>query len=375
MLNMTSQQTFPKPEDILSSLTEAPPTTQELLSGSFWRLSDIDGQVLCPFLILAPNGLIGNFTCPSVDYWQVVNGRLCLIDKNGLPSVSLNVAAIQDGKLTALAGRGTIEGKSSIFFLQQVEHPAHPLFATPATTPRQAQFITQRGNGERRPYLIVVPAGAKSLHPHWFEGLTDMTRNWDLCVGYYGAEEPQVASPYEYLAHIPKTKKFRLLYNLFYPGSPLWDYEAIWLPDDDLLCDGASLNTMFHLFRKLGLELAQPSLKQGPGCFPNHPLTVQRPGNTIRYERFIEIMCPIFTKEALKICIGSMRDVESGYGLDHLWPAFLGYPQTKLGIIDAVAVQHTRPIGATYDLRAAVDEQTAVHHVYQHTMRKLPGVW
>ena len=373
MLNMPLQQEFTKPDDILNNLTEAPPLVREALTGTFWRLFDVDGKIIRPFLVLAPNGLIGNFISPSVDYWQIVNGRLCLIDHSGLPSVGFNVAHVQDGKVTTLAGRGKIEGKQSIFLLQQVDHPAHPIFAT--TTERKAQFITKRADGMRRPYLVVVPAGAKSLHPRWLDGLTNMTRNWDLCIGYYGAEQPEIETPHEYLAHIPKTKKFRLLYDLFYEDSPLWDYEAIWLPDDDLLCDGASINRMFHVFRKFGLELAQPSLSQGPGSFPNHQLTVQRPGNMVRYESFVEIMCPIFTKEALRICIGSTRDVESGYGLDHLWPTFLGYPQNKIGIIDAVAVQHTRPIGATYDMRSAVNEQTAVHQAYRHQIRKIAGVW
>jgi len=375
MQDLATQHTHVKPEEVLARLIEVPPLSTDLLTGTFWRLSDIDGKLLCPFMVLAPNGLIGNFINPSVDYWQVVNGRLCLTGENGLPSIGFNVGTLQDGQIDLLAGRGTIEGKQSVFLMQRVEHPAHPMFATPKTVERRAKFITQPQGSMRRPYLVVIPAGAKSLHPKWLEGLTNMTRNWDLCVGYYGAEEPQLTSPHEYLAHIPKTKKFRLLYDLFYQGSPLWDYEAIWLPDDDLNCTGESINRMFHVFRKFDLQLAQPSLTRGPGSFPNHPLTVQRPDSIVRYETFVEIMCPIFTRQALQICIGSMRDVESGYGLDHLWPAFLGYPKGRIGIIDAMAVQHTRPIGATYDMRSAVNEQTAVHIAYQHQIRKIAGVW
>lgn len=374
MLNLTSQQTHMSPQVILDRLVEAPPVTQGVLDGTFWRLSDIDGRLLCPFVVLVPNGLIGNFTSASVDSWQVINGRLCFIDQSGLPSIAFNVATIEDGGITVLAGRGRIDGTQAVFLLEKVGHPAHPTYATPAATPRRATFLAKREDGMRRPYLVVVPAGAQSLHPRWLDGLTAMTRNWDLCIGYYGAETPQIAAPYEYLAHIPKTKKFRLLYDLFYQGSPLWDYEAVWLPDDDLLCDGASINRMFHIFRKLGMDLAQPSLIEGPGSFPNHPLTVQRPDSTVRYGTFVEIMCPIFTKAALQICMGSIRDVESGYGLDHLWPSLLGYPQNRIGVIDAVAVKHTRPIGATYDLRAAINEQAVVHRAYQHKMRSIAGV-
>jgi hypothetical protein len=103
-------------------------------------------------------------------------------------------------------------------------------------------------------------------------------------------------------------------------------------------------------------------------------LTIQRPDSLVRYEGFVEIMCPLFSQRALQICIGSMRDVESGYGLDHLWPSFLGRPTARMAIIDAVAVAHTRPLGATYNVKAAIDEQAALFKAYQYTPLKYAGV-
>ena len=55
---------------------------------------------------------------------------------------------------------------------------------------------------------------------------------------------------------------------------------------------------MFHIFSKYGLDLAQPSLREGEGSYPNHPVTVQQPGSILRYEKFVEIMCPIFSMRA-----------------------------------------------------------------------------
>lgn len=353
----------------------APPLSADMLEGTFWQLSDLEGRRLSPFVVLAPQGLVGNFNDPATDMWQVVNGSLCLIDINGLPSVIFTVARSEEGALVALAGRGTIGGVQAFYSLSVTNHPAHPLFATPSTVIRKANFLTRPQNGPLRPNLVVVPAGAQSLHPKWFEGITSMTRNWDLCIGYYGQETPQVASPYEYLAHIPATKKFRIIYDLMYEGSPLWDYEAIWFPDDDLLCDGNDVNRLFHVFRRHGLDLAQPSLRSGGGSYPNHPLTVQRPGSFLRYESFVEIMCPVFSSRALRICIDSMRDAESGYGLDHLWPSFLGRPRGRMAIIDAVAISHTRPIGATYNVKSAVDEQSVLFNAYWHRHTKVTGVW
>lgn len=356
--------------------SDAPPLTEGMLSGTFWSLGDVNRGMFVRFMVLAPDGMIGNYFDPAVDFWHVMGGRLCLIDRDGLPSVIFDAAHIEDGNLMALAGRGVIGGVDMTYLLVPADHPPHPLFSTPAGVERKATFLVQPEEGLRRPNLVVVPANSKSLHPRWFEKIDEATRNWDLCIGYYGAETPEVSSsPYEYLAHQPKTKKFKIIYDLFHDGSPLWNYERIWLPDDDLLCDGEDINRMFHLSHKHGLDLAQPSLKKGPGSYPNHPLTVQRSNSVVRFEGFVEIMCPVFSRRALQICIESMRDVESGYGLDHLWPSFLGRPAARTAIIDAISVAHTRPLGATYNVNAAVEEQAALFRSYQYTPLKYAGVW
>lgn len=363
---------------ILASFTDAPELSAAQLEGSFWRIFDLNGRQLSPFMVLAPQGLLGNPGVGEIDLWQIVNGRLCLMsaDGNGIPAVVFTlVRRDQTGRIISFAGQGAIGGVQAFYFLRATGHPQHPLYATSAEQPRRANFVKQPAPGACRPNLVIVPAGPASLHPDWLRSVTDETRNWDLCVGWYDAQPPEADMPCEYLAHLPKTRKFRLLYDLLHDGSPLWRYESIWLPDDDLLASGQGINLMFYLFRKFGMDLAQPSVLRVKGSYPNHAITIQRPDSDIRYEPFVEIMCPVFSRRALKICVGSMRDTESGYGLDHLWPALLGQPRTRMGIIDRVAVAHTRPVGASYDVQRAIDEQTAVLRTYNHTMRKMAGVY
>jgi hypothetical protein len=361
-------------DEVDAGFIDSPPLSVAMLDGTFWRIGGEDGRIVSPFMVLAPGGLVGNCNSPSADMWQIVNGLLSLVGENGEPSITFTMVRMEGDRMDMFAGRGVVDGIQGIYLLQSVDHPDHPLYASPRETARKASFLKVL-EGERRANLVVLPAGPGSLHPFWLEGEGDTPRNWDLCLGWYGADRPDPSIPCEYLAHIPRTKKFRLLYDLLHEDSPLWNYDAIWLPDDDLLASTAGINVMFHLFRRFGLDLAQPSLMQGPNCYPNHPITVRRPNSDVRYEPFVEIMCPILSRRALKICVGSMRDVESGYGLDHLWPSLLGYPRERIGMIDAIAVVHTRPIGATYDIQRAVDEQAAVHRVYDHRIRQIPGVW
>jgi hypothetical protein len=75
-----------------------------------------------------------------------------------------------------------------------------------------------------------------------------------------------------------------------------------------------------------------------------------------------------------EICIGSFKDSVSGYGLDHLWPSFLGRPQERMGILDDIGVAHTRPIGATYDIGSAIGEQNATFRGYGFRYEQIPGV-
>ena len=353
---------------------EAPPLTSEALSGSKWGFGNLDGQTLSPFLVLAPEGLIGNCLHGQLDSWQVLNNRLFFIGNNGLPSIIFNVARMENTKVSALAGRAVIGGVDAIYVLTSTDHPPHPVLATPPHVERRAKFLKQPAAEDRRPNLIVVRANANSLHPRWLEDVGLKTRSWDLCVSWYGNETPDLSVSPEYLSHAPNEKKFKPIYDLFYEGSPLWNYDRIWLPDDDLLVSGQDLNVMFHLSRKYGLDLAQPALRNIPGCHINHPITAQKPGSEVRMEPFVEIMCPLFSKRALEICIGSIKDAVSGYGLDHLWPSFLGRPATRMGIIDAVGIVHTRPIGASYDVRGAIGEQAAIWNSYGFTYAPIPGV-
>lgn len=349
---------------------EAPRLSAEWLSGSTWRLGDLDGRLLAPFVVLAPDGLIGNIAHEQLDFWHVVDGRLCFIDKSGMPAIVFNVARIADQNVVTLAGRAVLGNVDSIYILNVAKHPV----LSPSGGERRASFLKQPPSEGRRPNLVVVRAGPTSLHPQWLEGMDSRARAWDLCVSWYGDETPDHSLSPEYLTHAPREKKFKPIYDLFYEGSPLWNYDRIWLPDDDLLASGADINRMFHLSRKYGLDLSQPSLRNSSDCHINHPITAQRTGSEVRLEPFVEIMCPLFSARALKICIGSIKEAVSGYGLDHLWPSFLGKPKTRMGIIDGISVVHTRPIGATYDVRGAIAEQAGLWKAYGFTYVPIEGV-
>jgi hypothetical protein len=89
--------------------------------------------------------------------------------------------------------------------------------------------------------------------------------------------------------------------------------------------------------------LAQPALM--PDSFYLWPVTVKHFKYNLRYTKFVETMVPIFSPEALRICLSTFNKNISGWGLDFIWPKLLGYPKKKIAVLDITPVRHTRRHG------------------------------
>jgi hypothetical protein len=349
----------------------APLLSEASLTGSSWRFGLLGHPPYASFLVLAPDGLIGNYRNSNEDLWQILDGRLAFISSRGVATTIFDHARIRAGEVGALIGRVLLPGAPLFLELRRAAHPAHPLHATPRDVDRKASFLKALPRPER-PNLVVLRAGDGSLHPDWRHDLSEEERSWDLCISAYGQTLGPVLGQAEYLTHQPLHRKFQAIHDLFFEGSPLWQYERVWLPDDDLMVGWGDINVMFHITRKYSLDLAQPSLLPVPGCFITHGVTVQQPGSLLRYVDFVEIMCPVFSARALRICLETFRDSISGFGLDHLWPALLGGGRARIAVIDATGVVHTRPLGRNYEIQSAVAEEAALLQAYHLSRIKLP---
>mgnify|MGYP003342871938 CR=1 FL=1 len=52
-----------------------------------------------------------------------------------------------------------------------------------------------------------------------------------------------------------------------------------------------------------------------------------------------------------------MQHCNIGWGIDHVWPHLLHYPSRGIAIIDAIAMEHTNPIGGSYSVPDALQEK------------------
>ena len=355
----------------LSDWRVAPPVTEAELSGTFWSFGLMGHSPHIAFMVLAPDGRIGNYQNVNEDGWIVLRGQLALMSDKGVPTTIFDHARLEHGAITGFLGRVCLPGARLFHVMRRVAHPAHPLHATPAEADREGRFL-KRPSRQTRPDLVVLRAGDTSLHGTWVKDIGDDARSWDLCISSYGPDPASLLDQAEYVSHQPHQRKFQAIHDLFCNGSPLWQYDRIWLPDDDLMVRWSDINLMFHLARKYDLDLSQPSLLPVEGCFITHGITRQQPANVLRYVNFVEIMCPIFSARALAVCHGTFRDSVSGFGLDRLWPALLGGGRTRIAIIDATGVIHTRPVGQNYDVQSAIAEEAALLKAYQFNSMVLP---
>jgi hypothetical protein len=191
-------------------------------------------------------------------------------------------------------------------------------------------------------FLIISRAGDHSLHKEWLKPIE--YKNFDLCISYYGDIPGCYENECDLYFESKGTKWPEIKKIIQFLGDRINDYDAIWLPDDDIMTNAKNINHMFEIFLEQGFELAQPSLSRN--SYFSHNITLQKRDYLWRYTPFVEIMVPIFSKIALKKCSHTFDYCQTGWGLDLIWPKILGYPYKKIAMIDMTPVYHTRPIGS-----------------------------
>lgn len=188
-------------------------------------------------------------------------------------------------------------------------------------------------------YLIIVRAGDGSLHREWIHPAS--YRNFDLAISYYGGTPGRYAEECEIYTQA-KGAKWPAIYDLIqHLGEQVFQYDAVWFPDDDIRTHPGNIARMFQLFTEHELLLAQPALSANS----YFQVTAQHIDYRLRYTQFVEIMVPIFSREALRTCWTTFNKSVTGWGMEHVWAKLLGYPHEKLAILDETPVKHTRPPG------------------------------
>jgi hypothetical protein len=194
--------------------------------------------------------------------------------------------------------------------------------------------------------LVIAPCGNDSVYfrTHWLKD--SKSKNFDLCLLFYHEEikNPGLYSDADYFFHL-KDFKYRMIHELLTTVKPelLEQYDYFYLIDDDIVFDTASINQMFLLSRTFQTSIAQASLSHN--SYHSWPILKHQPGCVLRYLGQIEVMAPVFSRDALKTCLPTFIANKSSWGFDAVWAKVLGYPKDKIAIFDSVIMHHANPVG------------------------------
>jgi hypothetical protein len=189
-------------------------------------------------------------------------------------------------------------------------------------------------------FLVISSVGDTSLHSYWTNPAAD--KQFDLALIYYGNQKDKYKHDCEYYFERKGTKYRNVYYALNQMGKLVHEYEAIWIPDDDIFMNSTNIMKFFHIIKNYDLLLAQPSLSHD-SYIGGWKVTKHQGDNILRYTNFVEIMAPGFSRLGLETCLETFQHSHSGFGLDFTWPRIMGLPKNKLAVVDAVLMRHTRP--------------------------------
>ncbi|MFC0212699.1 hypothetical protein ACFFK0_09505 [Paenibacillus chartarius] len=207
----------------------------------------------------------------------------------------------------------------------------------------------------RRPHLVIVRAGELSLHREWLS--LDGERTFDLWISYYGDQPGKYAGEAEYYSE-SKGSKYPALFELIAANQQvIFQYESVWLADDDLRVDGGTLNRMFEMFHDRSLRLAVPAFTQNAPC----PVMSRRLDYSVRYAHYVDARAPLFSRESLQLCWPTFGRSLTGLHLGLVWAKLLGYPERGIAILDSTPVKHSRPVGEGDQYRAVTQLYGTAH--------------
>lgn len=201
-----------------------------------------------------------------------------------------------------------------------------------------AHILRQQPTSRRR--LVWVQAGPRfaaqaQLHP-------EPHRSWDLMCNWYDAPAALEHQPGEIHMLQTGTKATGIHHVLTYYPDLLLRYDQVLFLDDDLFFEPCSIDRLFAIAARDGLDLFQGTLCSG--SYGSWLDLYRKKNHGTRCVTGVEIMMPGFTREALRACADLFGQNVSGYGLDFLFSERVRRRGGRLGVIDDVAVRHQAPI-------------------------------
>ena len=187
----------------------------------------------------------------------------------------------------------------------------------------------------RRPFLAVIRCGAN--HCLIDDG---SERKFDIALNLYAPPKERSLDDCEY-SYSGGANKYKGAYQ-FIDDALLETYRGFMFLDDDLEMTYSDLNRFLEYCWAHGFGLAQPSLTSDSCYSHGHLLNASRSG--WRSVGMVEVMCPYFSRDALRLALNTFDLSYSTWGLDLLWPRLLDLEPV---VVDEFSIKNTKPVGGS----------------------------
>ncbi len=179
--------------------------------------------------------------------------------------------------------------------------------------------------------LVFTSAGNNSAIKRW---LSKGQPNFDLCIVFYGDGKCEFEFDAKYIFY-RKGGKFQNLHYVFKNHADvLSQYEAIFVPDDDLKMNASDINKLFSIREDYSLYILQPSFNRMGKV--SHSITVAKPFTSIRFTDFVEIACPLFEKNYLLDFLAIFDNRANCTGVDFWFCNKASQEHNKIAISDEI---------------------------------------
>lgn len=189
---------------------------------------------------------------------------------------------------------------------------------------------------EHRPYLAIIRCGAN--HRLVDDG---SQRKFDIALSLYACPNDKGlldGCEYAYSGGINKYKAA----CQFIDGALLEKFRGFIFLDEDLEITYSHLSQFLEYCWAHGFGLAQPSLT--PDSFYSHKHLLNASRSGWRSVGLVEVMCPYFSSDALRVALNTFDLSYSTWGLDHIWPRLLDLEPV---VVDEFTIKHTTPVGGS----------------------------
>jgi hypothetical protein len=211
---------------------------------------------------------------------------------------------------------------------------------TPSTVENEVK-VTRRRTRER-PFLVWITCSSLAGSVAGQGLRLDKPRLWDLAVNCFVSSNEPVDDRVEYVVDGGVSKLCNVKATIAAHPGIFDDYQAVLLMDDDIGIAHEDVDTFFWLMSRYQLDLAHPAFSDASaGPFP---AMFRQRESVVRFTSTVDVRSPAFSRAGLQACLDSFDQSISREGLGAVWSRLLEDRKHAIGVIDAVTVNHLRPI-------------------------------